>query len=707
MANNIDYLKGKVPGEESGIEIRHSVCDICTPGMHCGLDVYVKDGKIIKVEGTKEHPQNKGKLCTKGAANRQYLYRDDRLLTPLKRVGERGEGKFEPISWEEAIDTIGEKLMDIKDKHGPDRVAFYSGYSKWYRFMFRRFANAFGTQNYGTESSSCFTSGVMAWQTIAQHHMLQDMANTDLFIGWGTNSYFSRFPMVGGMEKGKERGMKLIVVDPRITPTTKRLADLHLRPHLGTDGALALSIANVLISNGWIDKEFIEKYVYGYEEYAAYVAQFPPQKGQELTGVPAADIIKAAEMIHQAGSCCITESSAPMGHHTNGMQNYRAIMSLLVITGNFDKKGGQKPITHTFMERDCGFVTREEHFMEEKYPHNGKPAIGAKEHPLWYELRGDMQANDLAFNILRQDEESVKAIFALGMNYRMFSGDNNYLEAFKKLDFFVDVDLFMTDTAKWADIVLPACTSMERGELKTYPGQFIWYTNPVVEPLGESKSDCDILTLLANRMGIDDELLCGGYEKCIEHIIQDLPVTIDQLKASPHPIKLQGIPPYRYGSTLEKGLDTPTGKLELYSKLIADNPQWGLDALPTYTPPFNPDKEKYPFLLCAGTRIPNALHSRLHDMPWERHLLPEPSVEMSMEDADEYGIELGDDVEVVTNIGSLTFKAIPTATVQKGEIYIYHGYRELDINSILDGTNLDPYSGFPAYRSAFCYIRRK
>ena len=271
----------------------------------------------------------------------------------------------------------------------------------------------------------------------------------------------------------------------------------------------------------------------------------------------------------------------------------------------------------------------------------------------------------------------------------------------------MDVDLFMTDTAKWADIVLPACTSMERGELKTYPGQFIWYTNPVVEPLGESKSDCDILTLLANRMGIDDELLCGGYEKCIEYIIRDLPVTIYQLKASPHPIKLQGIPPYRYGSTLEKGLDTPTGKLELYSKLIADNPQWGLDALPTYTPPFNPDKEKYPFLLCAGTRIPNALHSRLHDMPWERHLLPDPSVEMSMEDAEEYGIELGDDVEVVTNIGSLTFKAIPTATVQKGEIYIYHGYRELDINSILDGTNLDPYSGFPAYRSAFCYIRRK
>ena len=106
----IDYSKGKIPGAESGIEIRHSVCDICTPGMHCGLDVYVKDGKVIKVEGTPDHPQNKGKLCTKGLGNRQYLYREDRILTPLRRVGERGEGKFEPISWEEAIDTIAEKL---------------------------------------------------------------------------------------------------------------------------------------------------------------------------------------------------------------------------------------------------------------------------------------------------------------------------------------------------------------------------------------------------------------------------------------------------------------------------------------------------------------------------------------------------------------------------------------------------------------------
>lgn len=707
MANHIDYEKGKIPGPESGIEIKHSLCDICTPGMQCGLDVYVKDGKVIKVEGMPEHPQSKGKLCTKGLGNRQYLYREDRILTPLKRVGERGEGKFEPISWDEAIATISEKLLETREKYGAHRVAFYSGYSKWYRFMYRRFAHDFGTQNYGTESSSCFTSGLMAWLVAAGTPMGADMGATDLFIGWGTNGYYSRYPITGGMEGNQKRGMKIIIVDPRLTPATKRLADLHLRPHLGTDGALALSIAHVLIDRGWIDRDFIDHYVYGFEEYAVYVKDFTPEQGEKLTGVPAEQIIRAAEMIHESSSMCIAESSAPLGHHANGMQNYRAIMSLLAITGNFDSRGGQLPKPHTYMEGAHGFETREEAFMEEKYPEDAPAAVGADRFPLWYYLRRDMQSNALADNILKKDEQSVKALFCLGMNYRMFAQDGKMLDAIKELDFFADVDLFLTDTAKYADIVLPACTSMERGEFKTYPGCHVWYTNPVIEPLGEAKSDAEILTLLANAMDFDDPLLRSGYEACIKEVIRDLPVTTEQLKASEVPIKLEGIPPYQYGSSLAKGLNTPTGKFELYSRIIADHPEWNLDPLPTYKPPYNPDPEKYPFMLCAGTRIPNALHSRLHDVPWERSLLNDPSVEMSMEDAEELGIELGDEVEIVTNIGSLTFKAIPTATVQKGDVFIYHGYREVDINSILDGSNLDPYSGFPAYRSAYCTIRRK
>ena len=194
-------IRAKIPGADTGIEIRHTLCDICTPQMHCGLDVYVKDGKVLKVEGTPDHPVNHGFLCTKGVNNRQYLYRKDRILTPLRRVGKRGEKQFVPISWEEAIEEISEKLLGYRDQYGVDSVAFFSGYGKWYRPMYRRFAHVFGTQNYGTESSCCFTSGLMAWQVATGMHVRADMGASDLFLGWGMNGYYSRYRMPDGVEK--------------------------------------------------------------------------------------------------------------------------------------------------------------------------------------------------------------------------------------------------------------------------------------------------------------------------------------------------------------------------------------------------------------------------------------------------------------------------------------------------------------------------
>ena len=148
-------IKAKIPGPDTGIEVRHTMCDICSPGMHCGINAYIKDGKVIKIEGIDGHPSNDGRLCTKGMANREYIYREDRIKTPLRRVGKRGEGRFEPISWEEAYEEIAKGLNRCKEKYGAESVAFYSGYSKWYRQMLRRLAYAFGSPNYGCESSAC------------------------------------------------------------------------------------------------------------------------------------------------------------------------------------------------------------------------------------------------------------------------------------------------------------------------------------------------------------------------------------------------------------------------------------------------------------------------------------------------------------------------------------------------------------------------
>ncbi len=694
--------QAKIPGADTGIGIRHTLCDVCTPQMHCGLDVYVKDGKVLKVEGSPDHPVNRGYLCTKGVSNRQYLYREDRVLTPLRRTGPRGSGQFEPISWEEALEEISRRLLKVRKERGADGVAFFSGYGKWYRPMFRRFAHAFGTQNYGTESSCCFTSGLMAWQVATGMHVEAEMAKSELFLGWGTNGYYSRYRMPDGIERRRAQGMKVIIIDPRMTPANQRLADLWLRPRLGTDGALALSIACELIRNDWVDEEYIRQYVYGYEEYRAYAQGFPPERGEALTGVPAEQIRAAARMIHESRSMSICESSAPVGHHRNGLQNYRAIMALLAITGNYDREGGQLPAVHSYMEISSGFQTHEEEYMDAGFPEEAPRAVGAERFPLWYALRRDMQANDLANAI---DAGRIEAVFALGMNYRMFAGDGWMEQALKKLDFFVDVDLFLTDTARYADIVLPACTSMERGEFKCYPNRYLWYTKPVIQPLGQSRPDVEILTLLARKMELDDPLLREGYEAGIRWMIRDLPITVEELQASETPVRLEG-EPYRYGSRLEAGLPTSTGKFELRSTLIESHPEWGLESLPVYVPPENPDPERWGWTLCAGVRIPNAIHSRLHDVPWARNLRPEPAAELSLEDAQGLGVEEGDWIQVETPFGALRVRAMPTKTVRAGEIYLFHGYREADVNAILDPDGLDPYSGFPAYRSACCSVRR-
>lgn len=701
-------LKAKIPCKETGIEIRHTICDICCPSFHCGIDAYVKDGKVIKIEGTKGHPMNDGLLCTKGLSNREYIYRKDRILTPLKRVGKRGEGKFEPITWDEAYRICGEKLNGWKEKEGADSVMFFGGYTKWFRPWLHRFAFSFGTENYATESSTCFTSGLMAWKIATGRAVKGDMANCGVFLGWAFNPYHSRYLNGKKADAAKARGVKFIIVDPRVTPAVEKLADIHLRPRGGTDGALALAMANILIQNGWIDREYIDKYVYGFDAFARYVSQFNESNLEQLTGVPYEQAVEACRMIHENGPMAINESSAPLAHHKNGMQNYRAIMALSAITGNYDRVGGQQPITHTYIHQASGYETREEEFFESVRPVGGKKPVGAERFPLWYATEGEAQATDLARQILEEKPYPIRAMVALGLNLRMLPDTQQLIRALEKLDFFVDTDLFLTDAAKYADIVLPACSSFERGEFKSYPGGYAVYTNPVIEPLGQSKSDAQILCELAQVMGLEDDLLKSGYENCVRYIIQDLSVTVEQLKANPLPTLVPERRPYVEGAYIRGGMKTKSGKFELDSCLIGDHPEWGLDSLPTYCEPLNQaDEKKYPFTLCAGARIPNAIHSRLHEVPWVRSLRPDPTADISLEDGEALEIQDKDDIEIFTEKGSITVKAHPSARVLPGMVHMYHGYREANVNGLLDGNHLDPYSGFPAYRSARCGIRKK
>ena len=702
MSSLAALLKGKIPCPETGIEIRHGICDICSPNFHCGIDAYVKDGVIIKVEGTPNHPVNHGLLCTKGQSNRAYIYRKDRVLTPLRRTGERGEGRFEPISWEEAYQEIGRRLNQIKERFGAESVAFFSGYTKWYRAVFERFTYSFGSPNYGSESSTCFTSGVMAWETATGLPARADIKQCGLFLGWAFNGYYSKYITPALISARRKEGMKVIIIDPRTTPAVLKLADLHLAPRLGTDGALALALAAELIKNGWIDKEYIARYVHGFDEYARYAAYFDGEVVERETGVPYGQVRLAAQMIHESGRMCINESSAPLAHHRNGFQNYRAIMSLLAITGNYDRAGGQMPSEHSYIHVSSGFRTREREFIDSVRPKDAPLPVGGERFPLWQYFERQMQCTDLARQICEGTPYPIRAVFALGMNYRMLPDSEYFREALTRLDYFVDVDLFLTDTAKYADLILPACSSLERGEFKCYPLGRAIYTNPVIPPLGEAKSDVDILCELAEYMKLDDPLLRGGYENCVRFLISGLHTTVEELQGFEVPEQLPDYQPEVPMQRLEQGLPTPTGKFELKSELLAAHPEWGLDALPTYVPPVSQEEAAdFPMLLCGGARIPNTIHSRLHDVSWV------PTADISHEDARALGIDEGERIRVSTPTGTLEIAAHISSQIPQGQIYLVHGYREADVNRLISRDKLDPYSGFPAYRSTACKIEKR
>jgi len=698
-----EKIRAGIPGEDTGISIRNSFCDVCSPMPSCGVNCYIKDGKLLKVEGIKGHPAGNGVMCTKGLAMRQYIYRKDRITTPLKRAGERGEGRFVPISWDEALDEIAERLLAVKKEYGAPSAAFFSGYNKWYRPLLQRLSYSFGSPNYGSESSTCFLATAMAWKSMTGAEMASpDRKNAGTFIGWGFNPYYSQ-NLGPAPEKGRKGSEKVIIIDPRITPAVRMEADLFLRIKPGTDGALAHAIARELILNDRIDHEYIEKNVYGFERYREYVMGFTPEKAEEITGVPAEKIREAAAITGDNLPLALSISSSTIVHHKNGFQNQRAINALSAITGSFDRKGGNIPNPDTYAHSRAGFASNVGRFEKEKYPQAAPLPVGGKNYPLWTELIGEMQSNSLADQIASGEPYPIRAVMAHGMNFRMFQADKRLEAAIKQLDFFADADIFLTDTARMADIVLPCAVSLERSELKVYPGPKAWYTHPVIDPVGDVRSDADIICELARRLDVDDDLLKAGYDACMKDIFDGTGLDVDRVKAAGGElVPLDSVKTAKPG---EHVFATPTGKFELYSTVIEKHE--GLDPLPEYYDGADgADKNEYPLQLVTGGRITSAMHSRLNNMPWLRTLRPQPAADMNPEDLEALGIKAGDRIKIRTMEGEITVLANPSYSIRKGLVFMVHGYPEADVNSIVPHGHNDPYSGYPGFRNVSCAVEK-
>ena len=676
-------------------KIVKTYCGVCE--STCGMQVTVKDNRVEKVEGLKEHLRSKGDLCIKGTVAKDILSAPDRLRSPLKKEN----GKWKEITWDEALELIAKRLSGIKEQYGANSLAAYHGqtYLKNCLAMsfMKRFFSIFGSKNICSAASECFIPFLLGGITTFGGLAFSDATNSRCVVIWGSDP-FSSGNMVGCnlprtiriFNQLKEQGVRFIIIDPR-TPAVGKLADLHLKIRPGTDGALALGMMKVIVDENLYDKEYVEKHTSGFDQLKEMLKEYDLEKVEKITLVPRGEIEKAARMFATTRPASIIPGNG-VEHQTNTVQTIRALNILLSITGNIDVKGG-----NTFLSPSLFAPESIEGIDSPK----GEP-IGMEEHPMFVSMINQAQALVVIEKILEKKESPIKAlIVAGGAPIPQLANTNKVREALKKLEFIIVIDLFMTETARYADVVLPAAFFLEREELGTMPFNL---QRRAVDG-GQCWPDWKIWWELAKKMGYGKYFPWKGFEEAADSLLQSVGLAYAELEKHPEGI-LPELPP---GNFLKDGFYTFSGKIEIYSNSLASN---GYDALPVYREPMEsvqgtPDLAKeYPLTLTTGARLPMYIHSQHRNIPSLRKLLPEPSLEIHPDTAKECGVKDGDRVVVESPRGKVIIRAQVTDGIMPKVVHIPHGWAEFDCNLLTDHEKRDPVSGFPGLKSALCRVKR-
>ncbi len=677
-----------------GEEIRRSICDMCCIGR-CGIEVFVKDGRATRVQPFKDYPN--GPLCVKGNSILFQLYHPDRLKYPMKRTNPKGSPRagWQRISWDEALDTVAGKLAAVRQKYGAEKVLFYAGDPKDpVRPNLQRLALKFGSPNYGTESSTCFRATTLAVGLNGAGSRGLTPA-TKAVIMWAHNPAWSMAREMEELLRAKERGVKIIDVDPRMAPTTK-LADIHLQLRPGTDGALALGMSRVIINERLYDEEFVLDWTQGFQEFSDYVQQFTPENVEKITGVPAAQLVAAARLYASNKPTGWITSAATTVHHWNGCQNHRAISAMTALAGAVSVPGLEPSIP--------GPSLRDISEWRTLLPPLRNKRVDLKDFPVWEQFVEEIQVNRIPEYV---KEGALRAGLFAGCNYRMWPQDHLYAKAISDMEFTAGADFWLTPTMELMDIVLPAATSLERLGPIAVAGRSVFLPQPVVPPVGEARGDMEWMWDLAMRLGMGPDFWNGDVMASLNWQLEPLGLKAIDLMKEPKGIL---IPPPRTSKlpSEKPGFSTPSGKFELKSSVLEAA---GFDGLPTYRePPEGPVAapqmaEKFPLVFNTGSREPMYVHSRHRNNPRLRELQPDPKVDINPKDAQARGIKQGEDAIVETPAGRITVKANITNLAQPGVVHMYHGWPQADVNTIMART-LDPISGFPAFKSQLCQVRK-
>ena len=655
------------------LNVVRAVCPHDCPDT-CGISVTVDNGRATKIRGDKEHPFTDGYLCTKVAHYLDRVYHPDRLTRPLRRIGKKGEGKFEPISWAEAIATIAGKFREIAaGPHGPQAILPYSYAGTMgklhYASLDRRFFHRLGASL--LDRTICATAGAMGSDVTLGTRAVIDTEDTILarhIINWGSNTSVTNMHQWTLMHRARKAGAKIVTIDPHRSKTAEK-SDWWIPVRPGTDGALALGVMHVLFRDGLEDKDYLERYCLGTEELKARVRdEYSPSTVARITSVPITDIEKLAHeyagAMTERGGPALIRTNYGMQRHGGGGMAVRTVVCLPAIIGAWRHPGGGAMLSTSKLMPWNGDALERPDLIPP-----GTRTINMVN--LAEALHGELPG------------PPIRALYVYNSNPAAVNPEQSkVMRGLAREDLFTVVhDQFQTDTADYADIILPATTQLEHFDLHSAYGHlYVQANEQAIAPLGESKRNTEVFRLLADAMGFEPEI----FQVSDEDLAREALIPVAGSNGFPAASAFEGI---TLETLLEKGptrinvpkhwapfahgnFGTPSGKCEFFSQREAEA---GRDPLPKYVPPYEdpqtrPDlAAKHPLQMVCPPE-PTFLNSTFANVDVLIRAAKEPMLQIHPIDADARQIAQGQMVEVFNDRGSFEARALIGESVRPGVV---------------------------------------
>ena len=674
-------------------KVVRSYCGLCHP--RCGTLLHYEGDKVVKVTGDPDHPINRGAICERGRLMVDHLYHPQRLNYPLKRVGEKGEGKWERISWDQALDEVAEKLAQLKDKHGAETLAFTHGTKRTYHWDCRRFFNLFGSPNTCGVNTICMCpSYATEYATYGGMVMGSEVPGAKCIVLWGSN-YSQSDPNLAypKVVRARKNGAKLIVIDPRRTKEAE-MADLWLQIRPGTDLALMLGWTHIIIKEELYDRDFVSNWTVGFDDLKAHVEAYTPEKVSEITSIPVNLILDAVKMYATSKPAVLPWGYGLDKQGLNATQCARARAIIRAITGNLEVPGGEvfslangvgKIRDAVALEANEAIPPsqRAKQLGADKYPFFGFPGwekntAANAELPEGYMAPPEAWHSNLAHArevmdaIITRKPYPVTAAITLANNPLLaLPNTMKVFEALKALELYVVVDYFMTPSAALADYVFPAASTVETSEL-WLTSRFCMACPRGVEPLYERRNSYDFYRGLAIRLGQEEYWPWETIEEVYDYCLEPVGKTFHELSEQ---YGMFGEMEYR---RYEKyGFGTPSGKVELKSSIFAD---LGADPLPQYKEPHWTPKgdsevaKDYPLILITGSRFMPMYQSEQRQIAKARKKMPDPLVSIHPETAAALGLAEGDWAKISTPQGTIRQRVRCSDVMERNTVDVQHSW---------------------------------